>query len=162
MSMTLPPEKNPYSGRTPFDVLGVSSTATAAEIRDAHEERIEETNDAGYEDSVRLAKLRELKEAYTSLSEYKARVGVEIFFYDKTVGSEECQKTAQRLKSFSFDFNRILQRVEDIIPCSPEVQGAEKQFENVSLQQSTRLETEGHGFAIDPRTEALQSVTFER
>jgi len=161
-TVKLPDAKNPYSGRTAFDILGVPPTAGKRELNMARNEKLQELEDAGHDDNRRIPLRKEIQDAYDAIRDPKLRVGVEIFFYDKTVGREECLSVAERQKKVTFDFGRILQRAEDIIPTHPEVQQAEKAFQPVTLQRSLRLQTEGHGFVIDPRAEAMDSIVFER
>ena len=163
MSVTLPDDKNPYSGRTPFDTLGVTPSATEEELRDAQNERLDDIDDEHFDDTdKRLALREEVKQAYEMVRTPESRIAVEMFFFDKSVGEEDCRREAQRHQSLSFDFNRVLERVEDIIPTTPNVQGARKQFRATRLEQSVQLATEEPAFAVDPKHEALASITFER
>jgi len=163
MAVTLPDDKNPYTGRTPFDTLGVSPSASEVELRDARDEKLEEIDDEHFDDNEkRLALSNEVKQAYESVRSPEARMTVEMFFYDPSVGQEGCQQEAQNHQTLSFDFNRVLERVEDIIPDSPSVKAARKHFRPVHLEQSVLLATDVKEFAADPRQEALSSIVFER
>jgi len=158
--MKLPEDKNPYSARSPFDLLGVSPSATAVEIRNAMDERIDEI--AGLDDDVRLAKREEIKAAYRAVRNARARAEVEMFFYDSTVGEEDCRRSAEEYKTVSFEFGRILEHAEDILPTSPDVQGARERFTEVTFQRSVQIETEGDLLRIDLKEDALASIVFER
>ena len=69
---------------------------------------------------------------------------------------------AEKHKTVVFDFDQVLHRVEDIVPTKPDVEGAKQKFKPVTFEHSVRLKTEGHRFALDPKQEALDAITFER
>lgn len=163
MAVTLPEETNPYSGRTPFDALGVSPSASEEELRDARDEKLEEIDDEYFDDTdKRVALSNEVKDAYEMVRSPEARMTIEMFFFDQSVGSEGCRREAEKHRSLSFDFGRVLESVEDILPTAPNVHAAQKQFKPVRLEQSMRMETQAAEFATDPKQEALDSISFER
>jgi len=163
MPVELPEDKNPYAGRSPFDILGVPPTASAAEIRDACAERKEEINyNPNYDDKTRLAKRKEVEEANNMVREAKRRVAIEVFVFDKGVGQNECREAAQTHKTLSFEFDTVLKGTDEIFPSSPDIRGAETLFRDVTFQRSVRLKTEGHQFEADPRAEALASISFDQ
>ena len=163
MPVKLPEERNPYSGRTPFDVLGVPLTADAREIVLARDEKLDDINNhqPPYADDERLELIKEVKEAYRAVGDARARAEVEMFFYDSTVGEEGCRRQAERHAELAFDFGRILERAEDILPAEPDMQRARDDFRGVPLDSGLRLRTDGTSFERDPRREALDAIRFE-
>lgn len=163
MAVRLPEEKNPYGGRTPFDVLGVPPTADARQIVVARDERLDDINNhhPPYADDERLELIKEVKEAYRAVGDARARAEVEMFFYDSSVGEEGCRRQAERHTDLAFDFSRILERAEDILPAEPDIQRATDDFRDVPLGSGLRLRTEGTSFERDPRREALDAIRFE-
>lgn len=162
MPVTLPPTKNPYSGRTPFDILGVTPSATAREMTEARDERLEDIDFGDHDDQERIQLKNEVNQAYDQIRNVRARVSLEIFFFDQAVGQEECRRSAEQHQAVTFDFDRVLKGVEAIMPTAPDVQGAGKQFRDVPLEQSVRLQSAGDEFAPDPTREALKTIAFER
>jgi DnaJ-class molecular chaperone len=163
MAIKLPDDENPYSGQSPFEVLGVPRTASATEIRDAYEGRIEEIDDtyAG-NDAVRLRRRAEVKAAYDALRDAKERAAVHLFFFDDTVGRAACREAGEKHKTLDYEFTRILQGAEDVLSTTPDVDDVTQQFREVVLQQSTRMKTEGSPFKSDLQADVRESIAFER
>ena len=163
MSFQLSPEKNPYSAQNPFNVLGVSPSATAKEIQEAQIEKLEEINDAGYEEQIRIAKQGEIKRAYDAIRDAKSRASVEVFIFDSTVGRKESQAAAEKHKTLRFEFGQILKGADAaVLPSSPEMLDVRKQHGQMVMERSMQLKTAGDRLAIDPKAEALNSIAFDR
>jgi len=160
MAVRLPEEENPYSQRTPFDVLGVSPSATARELREAQVEKLEEINYADYDDQTRIAKRDEINQAYSVLRDVRSRMSVVIFRFDRTVGQAESRSAAEKHKTLRFEFGRILQSTDKVFPVSPEL--AKPTYKRVVMKRSVRYRKNVVLTTVDPKTQALASITFDR
>ena len=160
MAVKLSEEENPYSRRTPFDVLGVSPSATARDLREAQVEKLEEINYADYDDQTRIAKRDEINEAYSVLRDVRSRMSVVIFRFDQTVGKAESRSAAEKHKTLKFEFGRILQGTDKVFPVSPEL--AKPTYKRVALKRSVRYRKDVVPTTVDPKAQALASITFDR
>jgi DnaJ-class molecular chaperone len=161
MNIKIPDDKNPYSERTPFKILGVTPAATGAQIRDAHEQRIEEINDAAHDEKTRLAKLAELKQAYNTLRDPQSRAAVEAFLLADPEGREECIALARGHQEVSFDYDRLLGQSDAVLATEPNPQGVDVSPRAVELRASAKADIPREAFGIDHRAQALRSITFE-
>lgn len=162
MPVTIPADKHPYSTRSPFDVLGVSVTATAVEVRDAHEQKIEEINDARYDDKTRLAALAELKHAYKTVSNPQSRASLELFWLADPSGMEECTALAGRMQDVSFDYGRILEKTDHMFSTLPNPEGADAEVRKSGCERPVDNTVHGDSFALDHRAHALETIAFDR
>ena len=162
MAKRLDESKNPYGGRTPFEVLGVGVDAGPEQLRNAMEERLEEIDYEKASTEQKLAKRKEVEDAYDAVRDAKSRLAVEFFIYDGSVGQNECRQAAQQYQSVEFDYARVLRGAEEILPTSPELDESMAQARDFRLVESVRLAEPGERFRPDPKAEALKLITFER
>jgi DnaJ-class molecular chaperone len=161
MPVKLPDDKNPYFGRTPFDILGVSPSATSRELLEARDEKLEEVDYQHADQGERILARQRITQAYDQLSDARSRVGVEMFVFDNTLGRQEAVREAEKHLADPPDVTGVLQNAEDVFPNSPSVGHAARQGREIVLERSIRLELEEHPFPVDPAEEALKSIKFE-
>lgn len=160
MPVKLSEEQNPYSGRSPFDVLGVSPSATAREVQEAQAEKLEDIDYAGHDDETRIAKRDEINRAYDILRNARSRAIVEMFVFDNSVGREEGKQAAEKHCKVTFEYSEILKGSNEILPSSPELTDIPQ--EPVEMTHCLRLKMGSEQMTVDPRTEAISSITFDR
>jgi len=161
MTVIIGQDKSPYRERTPFDVLGIPRSATARQITDAYEERLDDINADVRDDAERIARIAELDAANDELGEAKRRAVVELFIFDPTLGREECTRNAKKYEQLSFDFDRILERADDMLPSRPDVSDARGDFRPVSLEQALVADAEPYPFAQTPEEESLAALEWD-
>ncbi len=160
MYVRLPEEKNPYSKMSPYDVLGVSPSATARELHAARLDKLEDINYADYDEKTRITRRNEVEQAYTTLRDVRSRVSVVMFMLDQTVGEEGSRQAAQKHKILEFDFSRILEHSDAMFPVAPKF--TVPKYNDIVLASSRHFEVESALMEIDHQDETLSSITFER
>lgn len=157
---SLPAEKNPYSGTTPFAVLGVSPSATSRDILKARDEKLEEI-DYAFQGEQRILERSKLMEAYEKLSDSRTRLAVEFFFFDNTVGQKEVHDASEKLVAAKIDVGCVLQNAEDILPSEPYVAQATTSGRGVHFRSSMKLESVKTPFSENRTAELQGAITFE-
>ena len=156
----LPAEKNPYSGTTPFEVLGVSPSATSRDILRARDEKLEEI-DYAFQSEQRIVERTKLMDAYESLSDARTRLAVEFFFFDSTVGQKEVQEASEKLLTTKIDVGGVLQGAKDILPSTPYVGHAKTSGRSIRCRGSLKLNEASVPFSADRAAELQEAITFE-
>lgn len=163
MPPKLPDEYNPYSDSSPFDVLGVSPSASGRDIVDARDDKLEDIEfDFKDDPEERLNEAKKVKAAYDVISDPRSRFGLEMFRFDPSVGQSDCREAADRRVGTEIDVSGVFEDAEDIFRDDPIVGQPKKQFRKVKFEHSVRLETAKHPFEVNPAGEAMQSIRFDR
>lgn len=161
MAIRLPEDKNPYSDATPFEILGVSPSASTREILEVRDEKLEDL-DYSFEGEQRIIERQKIMAAYDQLSDSRSRVSVEMFFFDSMVGHKEVTDAASEHTKATPDVGAVLECDENLFLTSPAVDHAASQSRKVRLKRSIQLEAKQHPFPIEPTREALESISFEQ
>jgi hypothetical protein len=90
---------------TPYEILGLSPAASAAEIRDRHSALVREIREAGGD----AARLREVETAYNALRNPLERAKVDFFLVDSQLGQQDCEAIARTLLSPEIKVEGLIQ-----------------------------------------------------
>jgi len=156
----LPSDRNPYSGTTPFEVLGVSPSATSRDILRARDEKLEDI-DYTFQGEQRILERAKLMAAYEQLSDARTRLAVEFFSFDSTVGQKEVHDTSEQLLAAKIDVGGVLQSAEDVLPSTPYVAHAATSGRGVRFRTSLNLETAKTPFPKTTTADVQSVIAFE-
>lgn len=163
MGVKLPAGKNPYSEDSPFSILGVDHTATSEKLRQIYDDLLEDVNYREFPDEAsRLEERKKIKDAYEAVKKPADRAKLSMLIFDSTVGKAQCRILAENRQTVTFDYNRILEGTDEIVPGSPDLKDVDRFYREPSLSLSTRVKTEGHDLTSDAEKEMMKFITFER
>lgn len=86
---------NPYAEQSPYEILGVSPQATAAEIRDRHTELKRQIQESGDSPGERAKRIKDIQDAYDKLRVAGQRVRVDFTILSSDIGLKQCETAAQ-------------------------------------------------------------------
>lgn len=120
----LPESANPYSGKTPYEYLGIPPTANGRAIRDAFSKREEEILFSNLAESEKNRLRAESQEKRAQLSDLRSRVAIDIFLPDTELGLDDCRKQAAANEQLQFDFATVFKGSEQVQTPEPELPAA--------------------------------------
>ncbi len=88
------PLKHRYLRETAYEILGVSTTASAVELRDKFADQEREIRESGLSPSERARRGERVKVAYDQLSTGGQRVRIDFFLVDARLGQMQAQSVA--------------------------------------------------------------------
>lgn len=91
------PLKHRYLRETAYDILGVSTTATAVELRDKFADQEREIRESGLPPSERAKRGERVKLAYDQISTGGQRVRIDFFLVDSRLGQMQAQSVANTI-----------------------------------------------------------------
>ena len=104
----LPEVFDRYGGKNPYEVLGLSPDAGAAEIRDRHAELLRNLQEAGASSGDRAREKERLDAAYLPLRMAGTRMRIDFFLLDSQLGLKQCEAVAKTLAKPNTDVKGII------------------------------------------------------
>jgi hypothetical protein len=104
----LPEALDRYHAASPYDTLGVSPDATAAEVRDRHNELQRQLQEASMSQSERAKETQRLEAAYNQLRVPANRMRIDFFVLDPQLGRKQCEAAARALAKPSTEVQGLL------------------------------------------------------
>ncbi|MBF0226812.1 MAG: hypothetical protein HQK76_15275 [Desulfobacterales bacterium] len=138
--MRLTDEKNPYSNNNPFSMLGVDTDISSEELVKIRDSKIEEINfDTTIDPTTKIECQNRIKTAYKSIQKPIDRAIMGLFKFDTKFGEEECLKKAEDYLVIKYDFNKILDKADEIIPRTIDIKDPSLEFQNIHFSCSKKL-----------------------